>query len=106
MEMPAGSIDAGESAEEAAARELREEVGGVARHMRRVGGFYSSSGHITLEGTVFLALGVTLHAATHASGERIELVQMPFARALALAHAGELCEAQTALAVILAGQAL
>jgi glycosyltransferase A (GT-A) superfamily protein (DUF2064 family)/8-oxo-dGTP pyrophosphatase MutT (NUDIX family) len=106
LEMPAGSIDAGERAEEAAVRELREEVGGFARHMRRVGGFYSSSGHITLEGTVFLATGVALGAPTHPPSEGIELVRMPFARALALARAGELCEAQTALAVILAGQAL
>ena len=36
----------------------------------------------------------------------IELVRMPFSRALDLASSGELCEAQTALAVILAGRAL
>jgi len=106
LEMPAGSIEPGESPERAAARELREEVGGEAASFQRVGGFYSSSAHISLQGLVFLATGVELGQPTHAWREGIDLVRMPFARALELAQRGELCEAQTALAVILAGQAV
>jgi uncharacterized protein len=106
LEMPAGSIEPNEAPAAAAARELREEAGGVARDLRRVGGFYSSSAHISLEGIVFLATGVVFNTPTQAAAEGIELVRMPFRRAVELAQGGELCEAQSALAVILAGHAL
>jgi glycosyltransferase A (GT-A) superfamily protein (DUF2064 family)/8-oxo-dGTP pyrophosphatase MutT (NUDIX family) len=106
LEMPAGSIEPDEAPAAAAARELREEVGGVARDLRRVGGFYSSSAHVSLQGIVFLATGVVFEAPTQAAAEGIELVRMPFRRAVELAQGGELCEAQSALAVILAGHAL
>lgn len=106
LEMPAGSVEPGELPATAAARELREEVGGIARELRRVGGFYSSSAHLSLQGIVFLATGVVFNVPTHAGSEGIELVRMPFRRAVELAQGGELCEAQSALAVILAGQAL
>jgi glycosyltransferase A (GT-A) superfamily protein (DUF2064 family)/8-oxo-dGTP pyrophosphatase MutT (NUDIX family) len=106
LEMPAGSIEPDEAPTAAAARELREEAGGVARDLRRVGGFYSSSAHVSLQGIVFLATGVVFDTPTQAAAEGIELVRMPFRRAVELAQGGELCEAQSALAVILAGHAL
>ena len=106
LEVPAGSIDPGESPAEAAARELREEAGAVGGRLRRVGGFYSSSAHTSLRGLVFLATDVDLERPTHAGTEGIELVRMAFADALDLALRGELCEAQSALSLIYAGRAL
>jgi glycosyltransferase A (GT-A) superfamily protein (DUF2064 family)/8-oxo-dGTP pyrophosphatase MutT (NUDIX family) len=106
LEAPAGSVHAGEHPDAAAARELREEVGGVAKTLRRVGGFYSSSAHISLQGIAYLATGVRFGVPTHATAEGIELVRMPLARAAELARSGELCEAQSALAVILAWESL
>jgi glycosyltransferase A (GT-A) superfamily protein (DUF2064 family)/8-oxo-dGTP pyrophosphatase MutT (NUDIX family) len=105
LEVPAGSVDAGEHPDDAARRELREEAGGEPDDLRRVGGFYSSSAHISLRGLVYLATGVRFGMPTEAVAEGIELVRLPFARAFEMARTGELCEAQSALALILAWEA-
>ncbi len=106
LEVPAGSVERGESAERAAERELAEEVGGVVHgELRRIGGFYSSSAHLTLQGLVYLATGVSFEAPTHAGREGIQLVRMPLRDALALARSGDICEAQTALALRFAAEA-
>jgi glycosyltransferase A (GT-A) superfamily protein (DUF2064 family)/8-oxo-dGTP pyrophosphatase MutT (NUDIX family) len=105
LEAPAGSINPGEDPDRAARRELLEEVGGEPRALRRVGGFYSSSAHTSLRGLVYLATGVRFGAPTHAAKEGIDLVRLPFTRAVDLARSGELCEAQSALALILAWEA-
>ena len=105
LEVPAGSVDTGEDPHGAAIRELREETGCTTDTLQRVGGFYSSSAHISLKGLVYLATDVRVESPTHAAVEGIEHVRMPFARAVALAEAGELCEAQSALALIQAWHA-
>lgn len=105
LEVPAGSVEPDEDPARAAARELREEVGGESGRLRRVGGFYSSSAHVSLQGLVYLAEGTRLGTPTHAAAEGIELVRLPFAHAADMARAGELCEAQSALALVLAWEA-
>ena len=44
-ELPAGGLDAGESAEAAAARECEEEIGLVPRRVERLRGFYPTPGY-------------------------------------------------------------
>jgi ADP-ribose pyrophosphatase len=43
-EFPAGRLDDGESAEDAARRECEEEIGVVPRRVERLGGFYAAPG--------------------------------------------------------------
>lgn len=43
-EFPAGRLDEGESAEDAARRECEEEIGVVPRRVERLGGFYAAPG--------------------------------------------------------------
>jgi uncharacterized protein len=102
LEVPAGSVDDGESPLGAAKRELAEEAGGSAREWRHLTTFYSSSAHISLRSDVFLATGVTLEAPAPDEGEEVATVRMPVSEALARARAGGFAEGQTALSILLA----
>lgn len=102
LEIPAGSVNDGESTLEAAERELAEEVGGSARDWRHLSTFYSSSAHLSLRSDAFLATGVLLGQAAPELDEDVSVVRMPVAEALSLARAGGFREGQTALAILLA----
>ncbi len=102
LEVPAGSVEDGETPLEAAERELAEEVGGRARHWRHLTTFYSSSAHLSLRSDAFLATGVVLGTPRPGEDEDVVSVRMPVGEALGRARAGKLVEGQTALAVLLA----
>lgn len=107
LEVPAGSVHEGESARDAAERELREETGGAAREWRRLSTFYSSSAHTSLRSDAWLALGVEIVAAqVEEEWEDVTLVRVPLADAVARARAGGFTEGQTALTILLAAEAL
>jgi rSAM/selenodomain-associated transferase 1 len=102
LEVPAGSVEDGETPLEAAERELAEEVGGRARDWRHLTTFYSSSAHLSLRSDAFLATGVLLGTAQPGEDEDVVAVHLPVEEALARAKAGRLVEGQTALALLLA----
>jgi 8-oxo-dGTP pyrophosphatase MutT (NUDIX family) len=106
LEVPAGSVSEGESALEAAQRELREEAGGVARDWTHLTTFFSSSAHLSLRSDAFLATGVTVGTAAPEDGEDVTLVRLPLGDAVARARAGGFAEGQTALTILLAAERL
>ena len=104
LEVPAGSVEDGETPREAAERELAEEVGGRAQTWRHLTTFYSSSAHLSLRSDAFLATGVVLGTPAPGEHEDLTRIQIPVEEALARARAGELVEGQTALALLMSAQ--
>jgi ADP-ribose pyrophosphatase len=99
-EVPAGRIDPGEQPADAARRELREEIGGECASLRRLGEVFSSTGTSNERVHLFVALGVRLGRSRPDLDERIELDLMAPGQALALARAGQVEDAPSALAIL------
>ena len=106
LEVPAGAVEDDESALDAAARELREEVGGTSDQIEHLATFYSSSAHLSLRSDAFLARDVALGEAQPEAGEELTVVRLLFAEAIELARRGGVTEGQTALALLLAAARL
>jgi ADP-ribose pyrophosphatase len=71
-EIPAGKIDEGETAFQAAQRELAEETGLTAKTWRELVSFYPSPGYVEEKMTIFVATDLTQGQAHNMDDERIE----------------------------------
>jgi ADP-ribose pyrophosphatase len=101
LEVPAGGIGEGERPEDVARRELREETGGRAQAWHYVGQFYTGNGTSDEVGHVFLATGVMLREPEHEPAEVIEICPTHLQEALRMAHANEISDGPSALAIML-----
>jgi ADP-ribose pyrophosphatase len=72
-ELPAGRLDPGESALEAAKRELREETGYQAQNWAQLAEFWASPGYVAEKMHVFLATRLTEGKKEPMEDERIEV---------------------------------
>jgi ADP-ribose pyrophosphatase len=106
LEIPAGKLDPGELPAETAARELEEELGVVAGRMEQLSEFYSTPGFCAEKLWVFLATNLRETALNHGEDEIIEIVRLPFTRALEMIASREIEDAKTIIALLLAAQRL
>jgi ADP-ribose pyrophosphatase len=102
LELPAGTLDAGESAESCALREIREETGYAAGNLIKLGEFYLAPGYSTEFMVVYLA--TELHPAPLPGDldEFITLVPIPIDQAYRLALSGGLQDGKSLAALLLA----
>ena len=106
-EVPAGAVRPGQSLEEAARAELREEVGGTAGGLDYLGRFYAANGICSEVSHLFLATGVRLGETAHEAAEVMTVHQKPIGEVLAMAGNGQISDGPSALALLrCAGQLL
>jgi ADP-ribose pyrophosphatase len=104
-EVPAGSVDSGESAEAAAKRECEEEIGRVPERVERLGAWFPTPGYCDEEMIFFRAAG--LHAPPPDSPHRPDADEDITARSFTVAEAramvarGEIVDLKTAYGLTL-----
>ena len=101
-EIPAGRLDEGESPEECAARELKEETGCTAERIEPLTSILTTPGFTDEVIHLFLATGLTHGEPNREADEFVELVVMRLSEALERISAGEMTDSKTVLALLFA----
>ncbi len=102
LEVPAGTLEPGERPLECAERELREETGFAARTFDLLGEFWTTPGFTTERMYAFLATALRPDALPADTDERIEVERVPLARAAEMARKGEIHDAKSIAALLMA----
>lgn len=99
LEIVAGKIDEGETAEAAARREAEEEIGMRLDALEKVAEIYGSPGGLSEKLSIFCAKGTRDSDGGGLEGEDVETVELPVAEAFAMVERGEIRDAKTLVAL-------
>ena len=99
-EIPAGRIDPGENALNAAKRELIEETGYRAERWRRILKFYASPGFVAETMSVYMATGLRKGEAEPEEDEIIHHQMVPLPKAVKMVLKGTIRDAKTISSVL------
>lgn len=102
LEIPAGKIEAGEDPAVCARRELLEETGCGAADMVPLLHFFSTPGFTTEEMHVFVATGLIPGEQDLDDDEFIDVLAVPFEKALEMIKSGEICDAKSIAGILAA----
>jgi ADP-ribose pyrophosphatase len=94
-EVPAGRLDAGETPEQCAARELEEEVGMRAGTLRRLTTIYTTPGFTDERIHLFLATELEAGHQQREPDEFLEVETRPWSAVMAMVRAGQIVDAKT-----------
>lgn len=106
LEIPAGTLEAGESPEDCARRELQEEIGCSPGSLEKLFEVYLAPGYSTELIHYFLATDLTASVAAHDHDEFIEVHRIPLLEALEMIDAGRIRDAKTVAGIALAARRL
>ncbi|MCE7861269.1 MAG: NUDIX hydrolase, partial [Chloroflexi bacterium CFX2] len=102
LELPAGTRDGDEPFEECAAREIREETGMEAGTLKHVGSFYLAPGYSTEYMSVFLATDLKHNPLEADDDEFLTVEKIPVLEALRMAERGDVPDAKSLAALLMA----
>ncbi len=95
LEIPAGTLEAGEEPIACARRELIEETGYRAECLEQVGGLYTSPGFCTEYIHLYLATGLKKGLSAPENDEAIETIKVPLSDIPAMVSQGEICDGKS-----------
>ena len=104
LEICAGTLNAGEDPELGAARELEEEIGVTAAKIDKLTEFYVSPGFLTEKMFVFLATELTETEQNLEEDELLTIERHSFPALLDMIRRGEIEDAKTMVAIMLAAE--
>jgi ADP-ribose pyrophosphatase len=104
LEIPAGTLEPGESPEPAAVRELQEEIGYKPGQLESMGGEYTAPGYTTEFIHIYLATDLTESRLMGDADEFIEVVRLPLDEAVTRVVGGEIQDGKTIIGVLLAAR--
>jgi ADP-ribose pyrophosphatase len=99
-EMPTGGVKPGESLEEAARRELREEAGYDAGRLEMVSTYFTSKSVMHEIGHLFIGRDLQKVQAVPDETEFLEVAVLPFAEVLAMVLDSEIRDSMTVIAML------
>jgi ADP-ribose pyrophosphatase len=102
LELPAGTLEEGEDPAVCAAREIREETGFAADKIEKIGDFYLAPGYSTEFMHVYLAQELRHDPLEADADEFLSVETIPYAKAIQMAERGEMPDAKSLAALLLA----
>lgn len=106
LEIPAGTLEPDEDPEQAAVRELQEEIGYRPGKLTRLAGEYTAPGYTSELIHIYLATGLQESNLDQDDDEFLEVVRLPFDEALRRVEQGEIMDGKTIIGLLLAARRL
>jgi len=106
VELPAGTLETGESPLETAHRELIEETGYRAARIEPIHAFYASPGILTEQMHLFVATDLTPGEQQLETGEQIQRLEVSWAQAMEMVRQREIKDAKTLVGLLFYDQYL
>ncbi len=100
LEIPAGKLNKGEDPFECGKRELKEETGACATEYTFLGVMYPTTAYLTEKIHIYLARGLDFSSQSLDDDEFLDVVKLPFDKAVEMVLNNEICDAKTQIAIL------